>query len=49
MAGPMSDEVVAMLARRNDEKRLAAIRRLGGAWVLAPRPVQRITTRRILG
>jgi len=33
--GPVSEGVVEMLAHRNEEKRLAAIRRLGDKWLLA--------------
>lgn len=33
--GPASEGVAEMLAARNAEKRLAAIRRLGDKWILA--------------
>jgi len=35
LRGPASEGVAEMLAHRNAEKRLAAIRRLGDKWILA--------------
>jgi hypothetical protein len=35
LRGPVSEGVIEMLAHRNAEKRLAAIRRLGDKWILA--------------
>ena len=36
MTGPMDDQVLRELQRRNDEKRRAAIANLGADWILHP-------------
>lgn len=47
LRGPASEGVAEMLAHRNAEKRLAAIRRLGDKWILADKyAVQRRAVKR---